>query len=126
MNAEIEQGFVRDYVDKKYRDRVAFELCSRKHRQRAISRFAHGSEKILSASVHKALLGSLRELNKKERELYVISCDDNDGTTVDFDKAIAYCEGAYTATVLIGSDFSVIKEETEGGTPKIVIIERKQ
>ena len=50
MDFDIEIGFVKKYIKKEYQDRLIFELKSKKHREKAVSRFSHFSENILKNS----------------------------------------------------------------------------
>ena len=119
MNIAIEQEFIKSYIDKGYQERLLLELGSAKRRAKALSRFSHNVEEILSKSIVKKGITNFGDIKEPDKTLYVISWDENDGTQISFADAIKYCETAYTSVVLIGKTFALIKEETEGGTPKI-------
>ena len=119
MDKKIEQEFVKKYIDKAHQDRLLFELGSEKRRQKAMSRFSHNSEEVLKKSVNKKIIKTFNELQEKEKTVYIISCDENDGVNMLLSNAVPYCESAYMPVILIGEEFSLIKEEAEKGTPKM-------
>ena len=119
MDITIEQEFIKRYIDKGYQERLLLELGSAKRRTKALSRFSHNVEEILNKSIVKKEITNFGDIKETDQTIYVISWDENDGTQTSFADAIKYCEAAYTSVVLIGEDFALIKEETEGGTPKI-------
>jgi len=95
------------------------ELGSAKRRTKALSRFSHNVEEILNKNTIKKTVTNFSDIKENDKTVYIISWDKNDGTQTSFADAIKYCEAAYTSVVLIGKTFALIKEETEGGTPKI-------
>ena len=119
MNKSIEQDFVKIYIDKKYQERVLFELSSPKKRTNALSRFSHDTEKILNQSVNIKAIKYLSELHESDEKVYVISWDKNDGMFIPLEDAIKYCENTNMSVILVGNEFSLIKEERETGKPKI-------
>ena len=119
MNIAIEQEFIKKYIDKGYQERLLLELGSTKRRTKALSRFSHNAEEILNKSILKKEITNFGDIKETDKTLYVISWDKNDGTQISFADAIKYCETTYTSVVLIGEAFALIKEETEGGAPKI-------
>ena len=54
MDFSIENKFVKEYIKKEYQERLLFELQSKKHREKAIARFAHSSETILKDCFRKS------------------------------------------------------------------------
>ena len=126
MNITIEQEFIRKYIDKYFHERLLLELSSAKRRTKALSRFSHNAEDILNKSIIKKSIVNLADIKENDKTVYVISWDENDGTQISFADAIKYCETAYTSVVLIGEAFALIKEETEGGTPKIFYLKSNE
>lgn len=122
MNKSIEQSFVKTYIDKKYQERVIFELSSAKKRTKALSRFSHNAETALGKSVNIKIITDFSELRESNKTVYVISWDENDGMQVPLEDAINYCENTYTSLMLIGNHFSLIKEEVESGKAKILYL----
>ena len=122
MNNDIEQKFVKNYIDKNYQERLLYELGSSKKRANALSRFSHNAETILKKSVSKKILTSSDDFQQKDQTVYIISWDEKDGTAIPLSVAIHYLEASYMAVILIGKDFSLIKEETEKGCAKILYL----
>ena len=122
MIKSIEEDFVKIYIDKNYQERFLYELGSSKKRANALSRFSHNAEAILKKSVNKRILTSLDDFQEKDQTVYIISWDENDGITLPLFDAIRYLEASYMSVILIGEDFSLIKEEAEKGRAKILYL----
>ena len=122
MNSEIEQKFVNDYIEKNYQERVLYELGSSKKRANALSRFSHNAEAILKKSVRKRIITSFCDFPEKEQAVYIISWDEKDGLTMPLSDAVRYLEASYMSVILIGTDFSLVKEETEKGCSEILYL----
>ena len=122
MNKSVEQFFVKTYIDKDYQERLLFELNSMKKRSKALSRFSHDVESILKKSVNKKIITNLDDFQEKDQTVYVISWDEKDGTTMSLSDAILYLESSYMSAILIGKEFSLIKEEPEKGSAKYFIL----
>ena len=117
-----EEEFVNKYIDKDYQERLLYELGSSKKRVNALSRFSHDAETILKKGVSKKIITSFNEFQEKDQTVYVISWDEKDGTTMSLSDAIRYLESSYMSAILIGKDFSLIKEEPEKGGAKILYL----
>ena len=126
MNTTIEQEFIKKYIDKGYQERLLLELGSAKRRTKALSRFSHNAEDVLNKNIFKKTITNLADIKENNQTVYVISWDENDGTQTSFTDAIKYCEMAYMSVILIGQSFALIKEETEGGTPKIFYLKSNE
>lgn len=125
MNKSVEQFFVKTYIDKDYQERLLFELDSIKKRSKALSRFSHDVESVLKKSVNKQIISNLDDFQEKDQTVYVISWDEKDGKTMSLSDAIRYLEFSYMSAILIGKDFSLIKEEPEKGGAKYFILRVK-
>ena len=119
MDSKIEKEFVKSYIDKNYQERLLHELGSSKKRANALSRFSHNAETILKKSVSKRTITSLGDFQEKDQTVYIISLDEKDGLTMPLSDAVRYLEASYMSVILIGKDFSLIKEEAENGCAKI-------
>ena len=119
MDSKIEKEFVKSYIDKNYQERLLYELGSSKKRVNALSRFSHNAETILKQSVNKRIITSLGEFQEKDQSVYIISWDEKDGITMPLSDAVSHLEASYMSVILIGKDFSLIKEEAENGCAKI-------
>ena len=122
MNREIEQNFAKKYISKDFQERLLYELGSSKKRVNALSRFSHDVESILKQSVNKKIITNLDDFQEKDQTVYVISWDEKDGTTMPLSDSIQYLESSYMSAILIGKDFSLIKEEPEKGGAKYFIL----
>ena len=125
MDFNIEVDFVMKYVKKEYRDRLLFELQSKKHREKAISRFCHSSQQILIDCFTKCTMSDFQKLFCLETnsmdKCYLITNDVNDGKLLLLREAIEYCQKSYMAVILICSKFVVIREEFERAEPLLLI-----
>ncbi len=119
MDSKIEKEFVKSYIDKNYQERLLYELGSSKKRVNALSRFSHNAETILKKSVSKRIITSVGDFQEKDQTVYIISWDEKDGLTMPLSDAVRYLEASYMSVILIGKDFSLIKEEAENGCAKI-------
>ncbi len=126
MDITIEQEFIKKYIDKGYRERLLLELGSAKRRTKALSRFSHNAKEILNKNITQKTITNFSDIKETDKTVYVISWDESDGTQISFVDAIKYCETTYTSVVLIGEAFALIKEETEGGTPKIFYLKNTE
>ena len=126
MGIAIEQEFIKKYIDKGYQERLLLELGSTKRRTKALSRFSHNVEEILNKNITKKTITNFSDIKETDQTIYVISWDKNDGTQISFADAIKYCETTYTSVVLIGESFALLKEETEGGTPKMFYLKSNE
>ena len=122
MDKSVEQFFVKTYIDKDYQERLLFELNSIKKRSKALSRFSHDVESVFKKSVNKRIITNLDDFQEKDQTVYVISWDEKSGTTMFLSDAIRYLESSYMSAILIGKDFSLIKEEPEKGGAKYFIL----
>ena len=119
MDIDIERQFVKRYIDKDYQERLLYEFGSPKKRVNALSRFSHNAEAILKKSVIKSVLTSPDGFQEKDQTVYIISWGENDGVTMPLSDALRYLDNSYSSVILVGSDFSLVKEEAETGYNKI-------
>lgn len=124
MDVNVESGFVRECIKKEYRERVQFELQSKKHRQKAMSRFAHDCGKILQNGYKMCKASELAEFFDAVPDkalCYLISDGEGDGTTMPLKQAKELMQNTYMPLILISSHFTVIKPEAEGGQPTFYV-----
>ena len=122
MNSEIEQQFIKNYIDKNYQERLIYELGTSKKRVNALSRFSHNVESILKKGINKKIITNFDDFQEKNQTVYIIALNEKDGTTMSLSDAIRYLESSYMSAILIGKDFSLIKEEPEKGGAKILYL----
>ena len=117
MDSCTEIGFVRKCIKKEYHERLLFELQSKKHRAKALSRLAHISEDVLrDGYLNLSALEFQKQFAPKmssTEKCYLISDSDHDGETMLLAEAILFCQTSYMLVVLIAGDFVVIKPEIE-------------
>ena len=117
MDYNIETEFVKKYVKKEYQERLLFELQSKKHREKAISRFSHFSTTILKNTFNSCdiieLKNHLCRLHNLKEKCYIVSNDENDGLMLFISDAIEYCANSYLTMILISEKIVVVKEEYE-------------
>ena len=119
MDFNIEISFVKKYVKKEYQERLIFELQSKKHREKAISRFSHFSKRILNNCFEECGLSEINALLIKKdanEKCYIISHDKNDGKMLLLVDAVEYCKNSYMTVILIFDGFVIVKEELERST----------
>ena len=128
MDFSIENKFVKEYIKKEYQERLLFELQSKKHREKAISRFSHSSETILKDCFSKSSILELQkncEIVSSKEQCYILSNDLYDGRMLLWKEAIRYCAASYMVVILISEKTIVIKEEFEKGEPLILVSNKK-
>ncbi len=117
MDFDIEIGFVKKHIKKNYQDRLIFELQSKKHREKALSRFSHFPESILNDSFKSCDVSEIEKLlceksNTREKS-YIISADEHDGESLFLSDAFNCCMNSNMMMILISEKFVLVKEECE-------------
>ena len=122
MVVDIEVNFVKQCIRKELQDRLLFELQSPKHRDRAVSRFSHRAENVLSSAfncVDQHELENFFDSNCEKRQMgYVISWDEADGKLLPIGEAFSRCLYSPTAFLIVADNCVIIKEEKESGATK--------
>ena len=128
MNRDIEKNFVNNYIIKSKRERIYYELSGKK-RKTAIGRFCHHALDYADESKIK-YCGTDIEMGvnvvnlDKEKEAYLISWDDSvDGTMYKPCEAIEKIAAVGMASIVVFSDFCIIKTEQEIGAADILILQ---
>lgn len=127
MNKGIEENFVKKFIDKRYQDRILYELFSLKKRTKALSKFAHNANEILVSQMIKKQGGSisiddLNEVSEKflcgNEECYIISDDSFDGTTQVLEDCLSIVlEQPMCTIVICSTNLAIVKEELSQGAP---------
>jgi hypothetical protein len=125
MDREIENRFVRTFLQKRIQDRVIFELASDKKRKTAIYRFCHTAEEIVKPQLirHKSKKMDSREIMRIAGELsaeqtcYLISSNEEiDGQRTTIAEALSCCLGyGMPSIIVIGEKVAIIETEQENG-----------
>jgi hypothetical protein len=71
MNIAIEQEFIKKYIDKGYQERLLLELRSAKRRTKALSRFSHNAEDILSKNIIKKAITNCGDIKESDKTVYI-------------------------------------------------------
>lgn len=110
MDRNIEDIFLNNFIDKRIRDRIRFELNKEEKRIYAISRFCHRTEDIIIKSniltsnkklKYEEILKLLRKYGA-QKNCYVISSDSEiDGKTMTLDEALDTCHGLGMPSIII-------------------------
>ena len=121
MDRTKEEIFVKRYIKESSQARLLFELFSQKHRKKALSRFAHGADRILKSGYQKIGVNDLSFL-RGMKSAYVIPSDGNvDGAERTGEEIYAICSREASPVVVIGDGFAAVREEFEQGAPAIYL-----
>lgn len=126
-----EDIFIKNFIGKRYRERLKYELTDKQKRSYAINRFSHNCEDIIDKE--KIYMGSnlltcvqasekLKELSSA-KQAYVISLNSFDKQIMPLSEALAMCFNEYSAVILVIDERTCfIKTEIEGGDCKKIIM----
>lgn len=121
MNSQKEQVFVEKYINKRYKERLQFELSSKKKRRVALDRFSHDTElliddKKLSFKTDAPTQSLFFTWFGKSTDVYVLSDKYIDGKQMSIADAYEYAVNEYCAVIICGDGCAVIKSESEGSS----------
>lgn len=134
MNEQVESYFVNTYIQNKYRERLLFELKdangkNQKRRNNAFKKFSHSAEEyvipgMIAASsndlTEQGVLEFVRDMAGEGSCYYM---DDCGGEEMPLHSAVEKAFNYAGASIIVYKKvFSVIKEETEIGSPKKIIL----
>lgn len=129
MNLEIEKVFIEKFIKKDYQKRIIYELT--KKREKALSRFSHNAYDILKKDNNILLIYDKDEIlnlisskNILNKDCYYISRF-FDGEIIKLDVALKEAFEDLCSSIIILTDFVIIKEETIMGKPNIYFIKTK-
>lgn len=124
MNNKFELEFINNYITKNKRERILYELTSKKKRKNAIGRFCHNTLEYIDKTkiVYKGNTISVYELENlikkytKDKEGYLISWDsDIDGSILPIENALNEVIGKGMASIVVFSNVILIETEQEQG-----------
>ncbi len=123
MNTEKESLFL-STLNKNNRDRISFELSSKKKRENAIMRFCHDAELIVDSKklIEKYDKAENVKSYLNNANVYVLSQKYIDGIEMQTDNALQYAENEYSAVIMIGNDKCIIKSESESGSSEYFVL----
>lgn len=123
MDSTEERKFVNLCIKKENQERLIFELQSKKHREKALSRLSHSPESMLNERFVKTTALNFKSFieafNIDTTYCYIITPDLCDGLSCSLTTALECFEKTQMLMILFNNDFAVIKEEVECGAPNI-------
>lgn len=149
LNFEVEQNFIKKFIDKRLRDRMIMELnhehdivkqkgkeyfYPNKYRHKAIQRFSSISKIILPSYIYledqyvseEEVEKVIRGLGKLYDKAHMICDDPADGEEFSLHDGIAVLYNNYGTSILIcGENVALVKVEASYGTPMKYILYRK-
>lgn len=127
MNILMEQGFVEKFVNKQFKERINFELRSKKKRNNAIDRFSHDADLIIEK---KYLVAKSTKFDEKEIRkyllnipIYVLSYKYSNGFYMSNEDAIDYLFEESSVVLLIFENICIIKSENEYNQAEYYILQ---
>ncbi len=130
MNYDIEKKFAGNFIQKRWQDRLIYELSKEKKRKTALSRFCHNAENYIKKDtiIYKGCnLDDIFNIIavKTGEGCYIISWDKDDGLCVNLRQALDKIDNAGLSMILIFSDYSIIITEREHGDTLKYLLKRK-
>ncbi len=115
MDIVLEQEFIENFIAKEWRERLAYELASKK-RVAGLDRFSHNAEALLNRS---RLVARTAKLEKKDMEssdaiAYVLSYEYLDGKYLEYGEAVEYLLQTPSAAISLFGNTCIVKSENEG------------
>ena len=128
MSEQKEKLFVEKFICKNYRDRISYELNSKKKRENAIMRFCHDIENLIDTKKIKKIYNrfDICELVKffNKKDCYVLSARFIEGKEMQAECALHYMEKESLSVIILCDPICLIKNESEGCST-IYILEDK-
>lgn len=131
MDKIFEQEFVYQFLNRRIRERILFELNSNKKRINALMRFSHSIDDIIDERniVSKTNVLIKENLSKiffhNRLMVYVISYKLLDGKMMTVDDAIEHANNEYSPVIMYCDRTAIIKSEYESGSPMYYILKCK-
>ena len=114
MNNQKEKFFVENFICERYKERIAFELKSKKKRLFAIMRFCHDAPTLLNET-RIVKVGSFIDDDIlqaiKCKKSYVLSYGYIDGQELCFEQVLNYCNEEDLSVILIYDNIVIVKSE---------------
>ena len=132
MDHSAEERFIKNFIKKRYRERLLFELTTPKKRYAGLDRFCHqASELIDPAKIY--LEGDdlercpeFREFCKKHQGLCRVLSPEFywEETEVSLDEAVKMATMSLDAFLVLGDGFAIVfGEPVKGGREKYLVVE---
>ena len=136
MDKNIEEIFIKTFIDKRMQDRLLFELLSGnvQRRRKAISRFAHGAERYIKRqqiylSGDKLKIDDIeqeiKKISQSTKQCYVI-VGECDGEIMPLRQSLEECfNNSCESIIFVNDNVAFIKAEAECGSPMKYILYKK-
>lgn len=130
MKGKIEKNFVKKFIVKDKRDRLLFELCSKK-RVNGIGRFCHNAgeillqEKIIVSGNHlhyDEIIKIIEQYGVSERWHIIAFNKSIDGVTCKLSEALNLVLGNGMAAIIVSDTMAIVESEQCSGTPTRYIL----
>ena len=110
-----QEYFISNYVVFNKRDRLIFELNSKKKKEKFMNYFCHDTKKIIIPEriVYEGNVIDAMPYIKSINEFYVMTYDNIEGKMLDKNELMKYIEEEYMPIIAISESLVIIKEEVE-------------
>lgn len=131
MDLNYEQEFVQKFVKKACRERLLFELSTKK-RQAGLSKFCHNADQILD---ERYVAQTATNLNKESLErnfalfsadVYMLTERDGLGRVVTLGEAVEHMQSETMPVIIYRNNFAIVKTETEGAQATYYLMKRSE
>ena len=110
-----QEYFISNYVVFNKRDRLIFELNSKKKKEKFMNYFCHDTKKIIIPEriVYEGNVIDPMPYIKSINEFYVMTYDNIEGKMLDKNELMKYIEEEYMPIIAISESLVIIKEEVK-------------
>ena len=134
MDQLKEEKFVQQFIRKNRRERLLYELASKKKRYEGISRFCHQAEDFLDDKLIVMQGEDLERQNdfqkfikKHDQQCYILSPDyDLNEATLPLETAVIRAAMNTDAVVIIGDNFAIVYTEAMKTRGKYLLVNEKK
>ena len=123
-----QEYFISNYVVFNKRDRLIFELNSKKKKEKFMNYFCHDTKKIIIPEriVYEGNVIDAMPYIKSINEFYVMTYDNIEGKMLDKNELMKYIEEEYMPIIAISKSLVIIKEEVEKKGHLYILKENKK
>ena len=123
-----QEYFISNYVVFNKRDRLIFELNSKKKKEKFMNYFCHDTKKIIIPEriVYEGNVIDAMPYIKSINEFYVMTYDNIEGKMLDKNELMKYIEEEYMPIIAISESLVLIKEEVGKKGHLYILTENKK
>ena len=128
MRIDLEEKFIKDFINDFYQERLLYEFKSPKKRINAILRFSHNTDELIKKEY---IFLKLKRFDEKEivsflqgEDSYVISFDYVDGISMNINEILNYLYDEYSPVIVCGTNFAIVKKEFEKGSDNFYLLKK--